>query len=187
LDKCILKDDLLTLRMEEESSERAFSITLNDNSISQVTYGFFPDKEGFAKGLEYAAHHPDSGLILSLSPGQLTYTVHFPEGIPEENFTINLFQQISESEEVRKSKEKLEKLEGMIEQIEQRMVQMVETFEHSYKLLRHQCAPNFSFNNNSIDDTNYSFLVDYQTAKLRVSFNSWMVEPLGLLPQISSS
>lgn len=85
-----LKDSILTLDVQEESSGRIFSLDLDENSIDQTTYGLFQTSEGLFRGFQEGANKRCPGITLSMSEGEFIYTVFFlTDTVQNYSFSLN--------------------------------------------------------------------------------------------------
>ena len=187
-----LKDSILTLEVEEESSGRIFSLDLDEDSIDQVTDGLFQTAEDLFRGLQDGANNRCPRITLALSKGKLIYTVVLStETVQRESFILNLTEKRVDQVEVLERKfeqwkERYEaKNEDLMKQMEQKMAQRLDILEKLCDNLKVLIPPklDFYFNKDSMNASKFVLTDENKT----VTSISSDFPGLEILPRIPSS
>jgi len=161
---------ILHLEAKERSSGRIFTVSIDNDAITQITNGLFDSAESLIQGLEEAASGSFPELKITIdSQGTLTYTMAFCVGTRkrEDSFRINLIEKEAnpvqnsnnamdkwkETYEIKvnsleenlqvfkgKTEERFNKLEDMILQMEQKMNQRFNVLEKLCEVRNSQVA-----------------------------------------------
>jgi len=107
-------NSILTLEATEKSSGRIFTVSIDNDVITQITNGLFTNAEGLSKGLNDAASGSYQDQKLTQDPnGKLTYTMIFSAGTikREDSFSIDL-------EEKREAVRQFDTMESRVDHME---------------------------------------------------------------------
>jgi len=179
-------NSILTLEAKEKSSRRIFTVSIDNDVITQITNGLFTNAEGLSKGLNDAASGSCQDQKLTLDPsGKLTYTMIFSAGTikREDSFSIDLEEKGEtvrqfDSMESRvdhmerslrafqgKTEERFNKLENMMQQMLLNITQKFDVLEKEMQVLNassslskgESTVSSGYFNMLSVNASEYSF------------------------------